>query len=201
MGTFSIAHKLTQKSEGIYSVDPTDKGGETVFGISRKNFPKWEGWKEVDRLKKANATSALLTVAISNNFLLQKLTATFYKSEFWDFLKLDQVANQDLCNELFDAAVNLGKGTVAKFLQQSLNLLNNNQQLYADLEVDGAIGQKTIVALQKYLATASMPGRSVQDVVMVLLKSIDSLQTARYNEICKNNPSQEKYYFGWLKNR
>lgn len=202
MALFIIAFEQVIKKEGIYSNDPDDNGGETCFGISRKNFPLWDGWKEVDRLKKANGTIKTLSIAIGNNSLIKTLTKQFYKAVFWDFLKLDHVNAQALANELFDAAVNLGRATVAKYLQQSLNLLNNNGELYADLVADGSVGEKTLVALTKYLNTAkTIKGRTDADVVTVLLKAIDSFQTARYTQICQTNPSQEKYYFGWLKNR
>ncbi|MGB9637943.1 MAG: glycoside hydrolase family 108 protein [bacterium] len=34
--------------EGFYSNHPRDYGGETVFGISRRYNPNWEGWKIFD---------------------------------------------------------------------------------------------------------------------------------------------------------
>ena len=58
-----------------------------------------------------------------------------------------------------------------------------------DLEEDGFVGAKTIKALAKFLQ---------KDNPDYLLKLLNILQGARYVEIMKNNPTQEKYARGWL---
>ena len=54
MANFNKAYKKTAASEGGYSNDPEDPGLETYCGISRRHWPKWPGWKEIDRHKKTN---------------------------------------------------------------------------------------------------------------------------------------------------
>jgi lysozyme family protein len=110
----------------------------------------------------------------------------FYKVKFWDYLKLDQVNNQKIANELFDTSVNMGQGIAALFLQRSLNVSNRNGKDYPDLQLDGAIGPVTINALNNH-------PRQEQ-----VLKLLNTLQGARYISICEANPSQEIFMTSWL---
>jgi lysozyme family protein len=47
---FESILKETLLIEGGYSFDPSDNGGETLFGIARVKNPGWAGWKEVDSI-------------------------------------------------------------------------------------------------------------------------------------------------------
>lgn len=47
MADFKIAFDITNKTEAGYANNPDDSGGETYAGISRNNWPYWEGWKNV----------------------------------------------------------------------------------------------------------------------------------------------------------
>ncbi len=49
---FSAADAYVSPIEGIWSDDPDDRGGETCFGLTRKNNPDWVGWVDVDNYKK-----------------------------------------------------------------------------------------------------------------------------------------------------
>ena len=42
---------MVLKHEGGYANVSGDLGGETYRGISRKNFPSWNGWEIVDEKK------------------------------------------------------------------------------------------------------------------------------------------------------
>jgi lysozyme family protein len=114
------------------------------------------------------------------------LVLRFYKTEFWDVLSLDFVSDQKICVEMFDTGVNMGTGVAAVFLQDSLNITNNNAKLYQDLKVDGKIGHVTVGLMNKHPRTADV------------LKTLNIMQGARYIEICKRNPKQEKFYRSWL---
>ena len=41
--TFEQAVDAVLKEEAGYANDPADKGGETICGITRKNYPSWPG--------------------------------------------------------------------------------------------------------------------------------------------------------------
>ena len=49
---FKAIDGFTRKWEGGFVNDPKDPGGMTMAGISRKTFPNWIGWKEVDKVLK-----------------------------------------------------------------------------------------------------------------------------------------------------
>lgn len=159
---FKNAFKELIGIEGGYVNDPTDRGGETKYGISKRSYPN------VD----------------IKNLTLEKAQEIYYK-DFWVALSLDSIQEYYVALELFDTSVNMGQGVAARFLQKGLNLMNRNQRNFPDLKVDGAIGPKTIAAYQK-----------VDDGI--LLKVLNGLQFCRYKEICEYDPSQERFFNGWM---
>lgn len=182
MAEFDTGYRLTLAHEGRYVNDPTDRGGETWKGIARKFWGKWEGWVIIDQAKEQeNFPTILNELNTLDNFVKQ-----FYKKEFWNKLSLDQIKDQDIANEMFDTAVNQGTKTAAKYLQEALNLLNRNERDYQDIAVDGAVGPVT-------LGIANNHKRPYN-----ILKTLNGLQFMRYYNIAKKNPSQEKFFNGWL---
>lgn len=183
--------------EGQYANDPRDRGGETWKGIARKMHPEWKGWLIVDMIKRSVITSDLSRI-LRDDEELESLVQDFYKDKYFMKLMLDQVREQDIANELFDTAINQGLVTASKYFQQALNLLNNNQKHYSDLDDDGNIGKDTIKAYSAYMLTARFPGRSVERNVSTLLKALNGLQFERYKQICVASKEQEVYFYGWL---
>lgn len=181
---FINAFNETMKDEGGYSQDPTDRGGETYKGITRKNFPGWAGWPIVDKHKPLKNGEIIYDNGL--DFLVQ----SFYKENFWDVNQLDiiDLITPTLAEDIFDAGVNVGYGKAAKWLQSSLNLLNRNQKSYPDIKVDGGIGSGTIKALQACIKT-SPPKR--------LLVVFNIYQGEFYKDIMEKDPTQEKYV-GWF---
>jgi len=84
--------------EGGCVNDPNDPGGETNFGICKRQFP------ELD-IKN-------LTVNQARGIYLEK---------YWKPMKLDLIQNELLKLHLFDMGVNAGIGTAIKLLQRILN--------------------------------------------------------------------------------
>jgi lysozyme family protein len=184
MADFQTAYNITMSHEGGYVNDPDDSGGETYAGIARRYHPDWEGWKIIDEIKK---TRELQRFEIIDDPRLKHLVGSFYKKKYWDVNYLDHVKDQAIANELFDTGVNMGTGTAAKMLQQSLNLLNRNEREYSDIAEDGAIGNITLNTLSQ------CPHKKA------LLKTLNGFQFMRYYNICRRNPAQEKFMRGWLK--
>ncbi len=185
---FNIAFKRTMGDEGSYSNDPEDKGGETVWGISRYYHEHWEGWARVDALK-AFADDDIKTISaiIAEDKPLLAMVKKFYKSKFWDRVKGDSIQSQVIANELFDTAVNCGKTTASKFLQVALNKLNRDGDSYSDITVDGGVGAKTISALGACLEL---------DNEEILLYMLNCLQCVYYIET-----SKERYIRGLVNKR
>lgn len=182
MADFNKGYEKTMAHEGGYVNDPSDSGGETYRGVSRKNFPFWEGWKDIDRLKKEVGFPANL---LSEQQLTDKVK-NFYKTNFWDKMLLDSFKSQDIAEELFDTGVNCGSVIAAKFLQRTLNILNNQGKLYNDISVDGIIGTTTLNLCNRYYYPEK------------IYNLLNVMQGAKYIEIAERNSTQEKFIAGWL---
>ena len=78
-----------------------------------------------------------------------------------------------------------------RFLQEGLNLLNLNQRYYADLDLDGRLGDMTLAALASFL-------RTEEGQPDYLLKCLSLLQGCSYLETLRTQPRQQKFARGWL---
>lgn len=194
---FDTALNRTLGHEGVYNNDPRDRGGETYKGISRRFFPDWPGWQIVDYHAARNENKYDLMHALSADVELSFYVRELYYSEFFEPLNLDQF-DEPIAYELFDTAVNQGKGTAGRYLQNALNLLNNNEKYYSDLSTDGAIGAATLKAYRAFMLTANFAGRSKSRNINALLKTINGLQFQKYTQIVEADPGQEVFFYGWL---
>jgi len=183
---FADAYKETIASEGGYSSDPVDLGGETYTGISRKYNPDWQGWAVVDRLKLLPG----FPVSLEGNPDLESMVTLFYRAEYWDKLLGGSIAeiSPEIANEMFDTGVNMSRSRAVRFLQSGLNALNREGKIYDNLEVDGAIGRKTIAALRH------LPRKDHG----ILLKMLNVMQGAHYLNRMEENETQERFARGWF---
>jgi lysozyme family protein len=163
------------RREGDFVDHPDDRGGPTRYGITRA-LARAEGWAGPMR------------------DLPEALALAIYRRRFWTGPRLDRLARvaPAVATEVFDTGVNMGVGTAIGFLQRSLNVLNRGQGDWADVAVDGRIGEATLAAVTALLARRGRLGETI------LLRALNSLQGARYIEIAENQPSQEAFVFGWL---
>lgn len=111
-GTFNSAIKLFLKHEGGYVNNARDNGGETIMGITRKNFPG--AFAQVSSLARAGDMEGAREAA-----------AGFYKENFWDpivryvdqrFPDMSQTQRQALYYAGFDMACHSGIGTSKRFM-------------------------------------------------------------------------------------
>lgn len=116
MADFLQAHKKTSVNEGGYANVTGDRGGETYAGISRVNWPNWKGWKIVDKQKPLKHNQKIKDPELENQVL------DFYKKNFWDVLKADQIENQDIAFRLYDFGVTSGQSRSVKQIQKVLGL-------------------------------------------------------------------------------
>lgn len=186
MADFKKAYNKTMDHEGGYSNDPRDLGGETYKGISRNNWPQWQGWVLIDNVKnkKGSISAKELTTVLKSHAILQELVLLFYRDNFWDKNKLD-LFPQPIANEMFDTGVNMGVTTSARILQESLNLCNANESLYPNISIDGIIGNMTLGSFAK------------SDHIRVY-KTMNLLQGEKYLQILRSNETQERFWGGWL---
>lgn len=162
--------------EGGYVNDKADSGGETKYGITH-------------------------AVASRHGYGVRSLTPEqayqIYEQDYWHPLQLDIVLlmSERLAEELFDTAVNTGNSRAVQFLQRSLNGLNDNGRRYPDITIDGVLGQQTIDALTRFLQQRGQSGEAV------LFNMLNSLQATFYLELAERRPKDERFNYGWQKNR
>lgn len=87
--------------EGGYTNDPSDPGGETNWGISKRAYP---------------------------NLIIKELTREqareIYRRDFWDTIQADSIADS-VSYQLFDFAVNSGITTSIRYFQRSLQVADD----------------------------------------------------------------------------
>lgn len=186
---FKVAITKTLGHEGGYSNDPDDAGAETIFGISRRFHPDWEGWRLIDACKDASG-KIIRDVHDSNKMI--GCVFDFYSANFWDRFQGDFVArvSRNVALEMFDTSVNMGVTRGIIFLQKALNYLNRNERIFSDLIEDGLMGPASLDALRRIKILGDIP---------VLLKIMNVLQGQHYLDYMSKSPNQEKFCRGWFK--
>ena len=115
--TFDEIIEQVLEHEGGYVDDPTDSGGETKYGISKRAYP--------------NEDIKGLTIERAKEL---------YKRDYWDRFKCSHLPDR-IRHIYFDMCVNMGGGRATKILQEACNSKNSYK-----IDVDGGIGKNTIKA-------------------------------------------------------
>lgn len=171
MADFKQALQMVLQHEGGYVNDPNDPGGETYKGIARNMNSGWLGWILIDIQKK----QANFPANLSNNSELNTEIEHFYKINYWDRVKGDQINDQRVANTIFDFSVNAGVSTGSVLAQKVV-----------DAKEDGVLGNISIGAIN-----AMQPEQ--------FLSYYTIAKIARYIKIVKNRPSSQKYFYGWVR--
>lgn len=174
MADFLTAYKITNNNEGGYSNNPYDSGGETYAGISRNNWPNWEGWSHIDEIKTRWDSIKNINTAIQiSPYPFPAWIQQFYKQNFWDPLQLDSVNDQQIANAVYDFGVNAGIVKSAKYIQQAVKVTP-----------DGIIGQRTLRAVNELPAPDT-------------LGLFNTYRTAFYKMLAEK-PGQHQFLSSWL---
>jgi lysozyme family protein len=172
----ALAHVL--EFEGGYANNQSDRGGETFRGISRKSYPRWEGWKAVGAAAAMfNKSRRLIDRHFENDEDMERMVEDLYRREFWDRTP-EGLPARTRC-KVFDTGVNAGLHRAAVILQKAL------ARRGARLTADGLIGPKTLEAANA----------AVEDV---LLGDYCQFQASFYRDITVRRPDQTKFLRGWL---
>jgi lysozyme family protein len=132
MADFHHFAPILFRHEGGFVDDPVDPGGATNRGITLGTF--------------AHCARELLGVAPTMDALralTEMQAATIYKALYWDVVRGDEMASQQIANTVCDFQVNAGAAS-ARLLQRVLNQAGARPRL----TVDGAIGSMTMAALR-----------------------------------------------------
>lgn len=98
MSDFDRAFDLLMESEGGYSDDPADPGGETNFGISKRAYPQED-----------------------IQFITLERAKEIYRRDYWNAIRADELP-YPINILIFDAAVNHGKKRAVRMLQEALRI-------------------------------------------------------------------------------
>lgn len=186
---FEIALRTALEREGVdftangapisgrtgYTNDPDDPGGETNYGITAETARAHGYLGEMKDLP-------------------YEVVRRVYRAGYWDRIKGDDVPDPDVAIELFDTAVNCGVAVAVRFLQETLNVLNNEGTRYGDIDEDGRMGGQTLEALARALRWATW-------YKPVILCCQNSWQVVHYRDLCRKRPRLEKFFPGWVLNR
>lgn len=168
--------------EAGYVDDPDDSGGITNHGVTQAL---------------ANQYKTALKTKFGWNGNMRNLTTEMaffiYKTHFWDKMKLDDVMKRSvfLADRLFDLGINAGKSVAVKNLQRYLNVMNNRQTYWKDIDADGGMGPKTLGALDAYIAKRGEQGKDY------LIDAMLDMQSTYYIELAERREKDEKFIYGW----
>jgi len=95
MAVFKLAFDKTMVWEGGYVNDPNDPGGETHYGISKKQYPRLD---------------------IKN--LTREKASDIYRIDYWGKIRAGELVEQMTANAVFDMAVNSGVRRATKMAQE-----------------------------------------------------------------------------------
>ena len=98
---FDLAFDIIVAAEGGYVNDPNDRGGETKYGISKRQYPDID----IHKLERRDAKK-------------------IYEKDYWLKCQCDKMP-WAVALMVFDAAVNQGQGTATRLLQTSLGVASD----------------------------------------------------------------------------
>ena len=124
--------------EGGYVDHPADRGGPTKYGITQPTLAEW-------RKREVPASDI--------RYLMESEARAIYRDRYLTRPGFDRIRHDRLVELLFDAGVNHGPATAAKWLQRAAGVVD-----------DGVIGERTLARVnapfaEQYLFMAVMAQR------------------------------------------
>jgi lysozyme family protein len=123
MANFDIAIGPVLANEGGYVSNPNDPGGETKYGISKRQYPDLD---------------------IKNLSLDQ--AKEIYRRNYWQF---DSIQNQTIANKLLDMCVNMGVGSAIRLVQTAAQVaVDGRYGPQTEAAINNASADKILQALR-----------------------------------------------------
>lgn len=176
MTPFDEALSFVIGNEGGYVNDPDDRGGATNFGITQSTLERARR-EGIGRLPK------------DVKDLTREQAYEIYRILYWKASKASELPDP-LCTLHFDAAVNHGVGGAGKLLQKTINNYTQKAGLDISVDVDGAVGPKTLYAFDECLAAKN----NLKLICEIYCNEREKL----YRSIVANDPRKKKFLNGWL---
>lgn len=160
MADFLPAFEKMIVAEGGYVLHNVegDRGGMTYAGIARNMNPQWAGWAVIDQ---GGAPAA-------------DMVRHFYRANFWNPIRGDDLKHQTTAEAVFDFGVNAGLGVATKLAQ-----------LVVGATPDGQLGPRSVDLLNNY---------DPQKFVLAYALA----KIARYRDIVQRDRTQAKFLLGWV---
>lgn len=163
-----IGPELYKRELGVHNW-VDDRGGKTAHGITERVAGRL-GY-DIDSIDRDTAI-------------------LIYQSEYYDKQRLNEMPDIRIAWRMAIDGLHSGSGSVMRRLQRLCNFYS-----YNDIAIDGICGDKTLKAIDQLLNQLSKEAdRPIDD----LCAQLKGLQFAHYYQICKRDPSQEKWWRGWL---
>ena len=151
-----------------YVKDPDDSGGETVYGITRKNFPNLKVWASLDKLKGIVAKRGYKIPKDE----MEEIEGVYYR-KFYQKANIEAFEDCALGMQIFDCGINAGISRAVKMIQSILHIT-----------VDGVCGNQTVT-------TANIRHSKS------LREAYRNARIAYYQSISKKG-NNKKYLKGWV---
>ena len=113
-----------------YVNDPVDAGGETVSGVTRKNYPSLKIWTSLDKISDVAKKKSYQPTKEEWDEIYK-----IYFDLYYQKVNAEDIMDEQLAIQVFDFAVNGGVSRSAKILQEAIKVTQ-----------DGIIGPKTLLA-------------------------------------------------------
>lgn len=151
------------------------ESGWTFMGIYQGAHPTWTGWNIVnEKMRQYSNDRKKVSALLYDNEKMREYVEWFYKREFWDKAKLEQVNSQHTANEIFIFGVVSGMGVAVRKAQELVGV-----------DVDGVVGRATIDALNSF-------DENVFDY------KFDEEEIEHFREIVASNPQKSRFLDGWI---
>ncbi len=151
------------------------ENGLTFWGIYESMYPDWKGCGAIKSCMAVYPDIKVASKVLFQTGWLYALVIDFYKREFWDKMKLDQVNSQEISDELFIFGTNV-----------NWNIAAMKAQKFIGIEADGFIGNETLKALN-----------SIDEQKFDI--GFDEIEKKYYDAIIKVKPYLEINRVGWYK--
>ncbi len=125
---FRHAVEMVLRHEGGYVNDPADPGGETKFGISKRQYPD-------------------LDIAS----LTREQAIEIYRRDWWERYRIGEIEDVAIASKVLDVFVNVGPIQGAIIVQRALHACSRR-----DVEIDGIIGSRTLAAINSVRPRAAL---------------------------------------------
>ncbi|WP_269484158.1 putative peptidoglycan-binding domain-containing protein [Campylobacter ureolyticus] len=172
----SFDEMLNLELSSPYNALHKNKGesGYTFMGIYESAHPNWKGWELVYRTLDLYKDLEKTSYECYQNVFLTDQVREFYKTNFWDKLRLDEIKSDRIADLIFKFAVNVGIKRAVRYAQ-----------MVANVRIDGIIGNNTINALNT-LDSGYFEKRYKAEFMKF------------YDELVKRNPDKNgRFLNGW----